>query len=80
MAKKVSANAKIEEQVVMRIGNMNLDADGAYKVIMSAGWDVAANRARAAGRTAWSRGDYNAAASFVNKLMVQFGLAPAEAA
>jgi hypothetical protein len=76
MAKKISAN-KVLEQAVMKIGNMLLDADGAYKVIMAAGWDVAEQRARAAGRDTWSRADYNAAARFTNDLFVRFGLAPA---
>lgn len=63
--------------VVMKVGNMPLDAAQAYKVIHSVGWDAGNAHAAKHGRSVWTAEDYNAAARASNRLMVQFGLAPA---
>lgn len=62
---------------VMRIGNMSLDATAAHKVIHSVGWDAANAHAAKHGRSVWTDEDYNVACSVSNRMMVQFGLAPA---
>lgn len=62
---------------VMKIGNMPLDANQAYKVIHAVGWDAGNAYAAKHGRSVWTADDFNAAARTSNRMMVQFGLAPA---
>jgi hypothetical protein len=62
---------------VMKIGNMALNAQQAYKVIHSVGWDAANAHAAKNGRTVWTDEDYNEACRVSNDLMVKFGLVPA---
>jgi hypothetical protein len=79
MAKKIQANAEAVEAIVMKVGNMGCTADQAYRLIMAAGHDVAARRAREAGRSVWNRGDYNAACRFTTSVFKAIGLVPAGA-
>lgn len=65
---------------VMRLGNMPLDASQATRVIHSVGWDAGNAHAAKHGRSVWTADDFNAAARASNRLMVQFGLAPASTA
>ena len=75
-AKKITANSQVvAAPIVAQIGNMELNADQAYRLIMAAGHDLAGSRARKAGRTVWSRGDYNAACHFTDRLFKATGLA-----
>lgn len=68
---------KVAAATVMCIGNMQLDAKQAYKVIHSVGWDAANASAAKHGRTTWNADDYNVACRVSNRLFVKFGLAPA---
>lgn len=74
-AKKITANSAVSP-IVAQIGNMELNADQAYRLIMAAGHDFAAGRASKAGRAVWSRADYNSACRFTNRLFKATGLAP----
>ena len=65
---------------VMKIGNMPLDAQQATRVIHSVGWDAGNAHAAKHGRSVWNENDFNAAARTSNRMMVQFGLAPAPSA
>lgn len=76
MAKKIKANVELEQQIVMRVGNMGLNAEQATRVINAAGWDVANVSMRKAGRTEWSRADYNAACRFTERCFKAVGLCP----
>lgn len=76
MAKKISANVELEQQIVMRVGSMGLNVEQATRLINAAGWDVANASMRKADRTAWSRADYNAACRFTSRTFKQIGLAP----
>lgn len=64
------------DDTVMMVGNMRCNAEQATRLINAAGWDVANRRMREAGRTSWSRADYNAACAFTTKVFKQMGLAP----
>lgn len=73
----MGAEMATSESTVMRVGNMQLNAQQAYKVIHSVGWDAANAHAAKHGRSVWTDEDYNVACSVSNRMMVQFGLAPA---
>jgi hypothetical protein len=62
---------------VMKLGNIPLDANQAFKVIHSVGWDAGNAHAAKHGRSVWTADDYNAAARVSNRLYVKFGFAPA---
>lgn len=77
-ARKICANAQIvhASPVVAYVGNMALDARAATRLINAAGWDAGNASMRKAGRSVWSRADYNAAARKANQLFKSIGLAP----
>jgi hypothetical protein len=71
---------QVSHPTVMKLGNMALNAQQASRVIHSVGWDAGNAHAAKHGRSVWTADDYNAACQVSNRMMVQFGLAPAPTA
>lgn len=76
MSRRPSAEIAHASPIVAHVGNMPLDAHAATRLINAAGWDAGNASMRKAGRSVWSRADYNAAARKANQLFKAIGLAP----